>query len=145
MPLTRKLHWHTRAFHEFLLGRARIPFAWGTNDCACFAADGILAITGVDVMEALRGYTSEASAMAKIAAVTGGKTLEDAVVWCAAKHGLTERTHPLTAQRGDLVLYRNAGQLTAGLVHLSGRHVVSPGAHGLMRLPITAVARSWSY
>ena len=144
MPLTRKPHWQTRSFHHYLVERANMPFAWGTNDCACFSADGILAQSGTDIMAELRGYSSEASAMAKIAAVTGGRTLEDAVVWCAAKHGLTERTHPLMAQRGDLVLYKNAGQLTAGLVHLSGRHVVSPSANGLMRLPITAIARSWS-
>jgi hypothetical protein len=48
MALTKIQHWQTRAFHEFLISRARAPFVWGVNDCALFAADGVLAITGVD-------------------------------------------------------------------------------------------------
>ena len=146
MALQRKPYWDTRAFHDFLYARAAVPFAWGTNDCASFAADGILAITGVDVMAELRGYTSGAGALQKIHDVTGGTTLVDAVTWCAAKHGLVEREYPLMAQRGDLVIYKNGdGELAAGLVHLSGRHIVSPGDTCLLRLSITAVVRSWMY
>lgn len=146
MALTRKPHWQTRAFHDLLYSRAFTPFAWGTNDCASFSADGILAITGTDIMAELRGYTTWPGAMQKIHEVTGGSSLEDAIVWCATKYGLQERTHPLMAQRGDLVLYRNAdGTSAAGLVHLTGRHIVSPGETGLLRMPITTVIRSWSY
>ena len=97
-------------------------------------------------MSELRGYDCELGAMRKIREVTGGSSLEDAIEWCAAKHGLVERKHPLMAQRGDLVVYRGADDSrSAGLVHLSGRHIVSPGEQGLLRLPITAVQRSWSY
>jgi hypothetical protein len=108
MPLIRKQHWETRDYHDFLISRADTPFSWGTNDCATFAADGILAITGTDIMAELRGYTTNTGAMQKIHDVLSGSSLEEAVVWCAHKYGLTERTHPLMAQRGDLVLYRNA-------------------------------------
>ncbi len=144
--MTRKDHWATRAYHDYLLSRARTPFAWGTNDCSTFSADGIEAITGVDIMADLRGYTTNTGAMKKIHDVTGGSSLADAVVWCANKYGLTERVHPLMAQRGDLVLYTNDdGELATGLVHLNGRHIVSPGDAGLIRIPITSVTRSWSY
>ena len=144
--LTRIEHWQTRAFHEFLLERASMPFVWGKNDCASFTADGILAITGTDIMVELRGYTTAIGAMQRIHDVTGGSSLEDAVVWCATKYGLTERQHVLMAQRGDLVLYINAdGSFAAGLVALNGRDVVSPGEGGLLRMPLTSIHRCWTY
>lgn len=146
MSLQRKENWDTRAFHDFLVSRANTPFSWGSNDCATFTGDGIMAITGTDIMAELRGYTSGVGAMTKILEVTSGTSLEDAVVWVANEHGLTERTHPLMAQRGDLVLYRNAdGELACGVIHLNGRHIVSPGESGIMRIPITSVSRSWTY
>ena len=146
MSLKRKPLWDTKLFDQFLSDRAKQPFAWGSNDCATFSADGIQVLTGVDIMADLRGYTTNVGAMQKIADVTGFKTLEDAVVWCAAKYALTERTHPLLTQRGDLVLYMNAdGFIAAGLVHLNGRDVVSPGETGLLRMPLTSIYRVWTY
>ncbi|SEB40574.1 DUF6950 family protein [Terriglobus roseus] len=146
MPLQRKPHWATREYHDFLLARAREPFDWGTNDCATFAADGVLAITGVDIMTELRGYTTNTGAMQKIHDVTSGTSFEEAVVWCAGRHGLIERMFPLMAQRGDLVLYRNADDsIAAGLVSLAGREVVSPGDAGLLCMPLTSVHRAWTY
>lgn len=137
--------WDTHYFHPFLLERGNLPFSWGRNDCAAFSADGIQAITGTDVMAELRGYSTEAEAMQRIADVTGGTSLEDAVVWIAAKHGFAERTHILMAQRGDLVLYRNADILACGLVHLNGRDIVSPGTKGIIRMPLTSAYRVWTY
>ena len=73
MALKRAEHWATRAFYEFLLSRAHTPFVWGKTDCALFCADGIKAITGVDIASDFRGsmYIDEASAMQTIKAVTG--------------------------------------------------------------------------
>jgi hypothetical protein len=146
MSLKRTPHWPTREYHDFLLSRARQPFEWGTNDCASFAADGIRAITGVDIMAELRGYTSNVGAMQKIQDVTGASSLEDALAWCANKHDMTERQHVLMAQRGDLVLYHNGdGSIAAGLVSLTGRDVVSPGDGGLLRTPLSSIHRVWTY
>jgi hypothetical protein len=145
--MKRQPHWETREYHEFLLSRAKAPFVWGTNDCALFAADGIKAITGVDIATDFRGkYTDEASALAAIKTIANGTTVADAAAYCATKFGLTELTHPLKAQRGDLVVVRNAdGNAIAGLVHLNGFHVVSVATSGLIRLPITSVLRAWHY
>lgn len=142
--LVRRDHWATREFHDFILQRAKMPFAWGTNDCAMFAADGVEAITGTDIATAFRGrYGSELSAMRTVKEICGGATIADAAAWCAAQHGLEELLHPLLAQRGDLVLVADAGREIAGLVHLSGRHVVTVGEEGLKRVCITAVRRAW--
>ncbi|MGA8109357.1 MAG: hypothetical protein WB974_07965 [Acidobacteriaceae bacterium] len=145
MPLKRTEHWATREYHKFLLARAKTPFAWGTNDCCLFPADAIEAFTGVDLASDFRGkYHDEASAFALIKTVANGTTVADAAAYCAAKHGLIERKFPLTAQRGDLVTIENGGSLIAGVVHLNGRHVVSVGASGLLRMPITNVKRAWA-
>ncbi|HLH35992.1 MAG TPA: hypothetical protein VKX41_15070 [Alloacidobacterium sp.] len=142
--LTRKKHWDTRAFHDFLMSRAATPFQWGVHDCALFAADGIQAITDVDIAADFRGkYTDEAGAFAAIKSIAGGATVADAAAYCMHKRGIPELQHPLMAQRGDLVVVNESGRLIAGLVHLSGRHIVVAGEDGLKRLPITSIVRAW--
>lgn len=146
MHLKRANHWATRSFHNFLVERASTPFTWGLHDCALFAADGILAMTGIDIAAEFRDqYTDEASAMATITKITGveNPTVADAAAYCANRHGLREWRYPLMARRGDLVVVEDSGRLIAGLVHLSGRHVVAAGEDGLMRLPITSIKRAW--
>jgi hypothetical protein len=139
-------HWATRGLDAFLRSRAATPFAWGTHDCALFAADGIEVMTGVDIAADFRGkYSDEAGALEAIRTVAGGATVADAAAWCAAKHGLEEWRHPLCAQRGDLVVYEDeiTGRPVSGLVHLSGRHIVAAGPDGLKRVSITEVLRAW--
>lgn len=145
MALTRTPHWHTRELHLFLQESAHKPFKWGTWDCSLFAALAIQSFTGVDIADDFRPgkYTDQASAFALIKAVTGGSTVADAAAHCAKKHGLTEYTKLLFASRGDLVVMENAGRQIAGIVHLSGRHLVSVSETGLARLPITALQRAW--
>lgn len=152
MSLPRQKHWATRAYHNFLLSRAKTPFAWGQHDCALFAADGIQAITGVDIAADFRGkYSDEVGAMATIKAVCNGSTIADAAAYCAQKHGLTEwadkngKPQPLFARRGDLVVFTApTGGLVAGLVHLSGQ-IVAAGEKELYRFPISKVLRAWRY
>jgi hypothetical protein len=145
MPLIRTPHWATREFHQFLLKRAREPFEWGINDCSLFAADAIQSFTGTDLASDFRGkYTDEAGAFALIKTVTGGTTVADAAAYCARKHGLVERIHPLMAQRGDLVIVPDSGNLISAVVHLNGRHVVTVGEKGLLRISIMLVKRAWA-
>jgi hypothetical protein len=137
-------HWDTRAFHNFLIARAQNPFVWGENDCALFCADGIEAMTGVDIAKDFRGkYHDEASAFALIKTVTGGETVADAAAWCAKKAGLDEWKRPLFARRGDLVVVNDTDRTISGLIHLSGRHVVAVGERGLKRLPLESIERAW--
>jgi hypothetical protein len=103
-------------------------------------------MTGVDIAADFRGkYTDETSAIEAIATITGVEsgTVEDAAAYCAAKHDLTEWAHPLKAQRGDLVIVEHDGALSAGLVHLTGRHVAVASAKGYLKLPITQIKRAW--
>ncbi len=149
MPLTRTNEWDIREFNQFLIDNATAAFAWGTNDCCMFPANAIQAFTGVDIGADFRGqYTDKASAFAAIQTIAAGTTVADAVAYCAAQHGLIEYEHPLCAQRGDLVVIKQAAvavadRLIAGVVHLSGVHLVTVGEGGLVRMPITAVQRAW--
>lgn len=144
MPLKRQKHWATRAYHSFLMERAKTPFAWGVHDCALFAADGVLAVTGTDIAADFRGkYSDQAGAFALIKQLTGGTTVADAAAYCAHRAGLTEWPKPLFAQRGDLVVFQApTGEMVAGLVHLSGC-IVAVGEKGLYRFPISKVLRAW--
>lgn len=152
--LTRVEHWATRALHNFFLSRAHEPFAWGTTDCALFVADGIEAMTGVDIAQDFRGrYATEEEAFALIKTVTGGKTAADAAAWCAAKFEIPELAFPLYAGRGDMVALMDAGRMITGLVALNGRDIIVQGELGLKRIAmvevrgeeeiICAIARAW--
>jgi len=134
-----------RDLHAFLLGRAEAGFAWGRNDCFLFAADAILAMTGVDIADVFRGkYATALGAKRLIRRVTGGGTVAEVAEWCAARHGLAELAHPLCAQRGDLVTLANGdGREIAGIVGLSGRELVAVGEGGLVSVSIGCVKRAW--
>lgn len=150
MAIKRTQHWLTREFDTFLRESKNKPFTWGSNDCCLFAANGIEAITGVNIADDFRGkYTDETSAFALIKTITDGTTVADAAAYCAKKHGLTEWTDktgkplPLMAKRGDLVVVSNAGTLIAGLVDQSGRYVAAMSETGIIRLSIKSVQRAW--
>lgn len=148
--LKRTLHWYREEFHQFLMEREKTPFAWGTNDCCLFPADAIKSFTGHDLAADFRDkYSSEETAFALIQSLTGGSSVEDAAAWCAEKAGLVEwkdragNAGPKFAQRGDLVVIEESGRVIAGVVHLNGRHVISVGEKGLIRLPLRGVKRAW--
>jgi hypothetical protein len=137
-------HWATRSYDRFLISRAFTPYKWGENDCALFVADGIEAITGVDIAADFRGkYDDQASAMKAIKTIAKGKTIADAIAFCAAKYSILEWHQPLFAQRGDIATFNNEGRLICGLIHLNGRDIVAPGDSGLQRFPITLIDRAW--
>lgn len=140
----RSTTWETRELHQFLAYHSHTPFAWGQFDCCLFAADAIQAMTGVDIASEFRGrYDSKLSAFSLIHSVTGGSTVADAAAYCAKQYGLDEWAYPLMAQRGDLVVFHNGGNLIAGIVSLSGTQVISVAESGLVTEPITAIERAW--
>jgi hypothetical protein len=143
MPLKRRQHWATRELNQHIIDRAKAPHIYGQNDCCLFAADGIKAMTGVDIAEDFRGYTTEAGALKTIKKVTSGSNVEHAAEYCAQKYDLAELKYPLMAQRGDLVLIEEADGLKMGLIHLGGACAVVPGEKELRRVPLTSIKRAW--
>jgi cell wall-associated NlpC family hydrolase len=141
----RRKHSWPEDLHAFIEARKSEPFAWGKNDCCIFAADAILAMTGIDVAADYRGksYSDEAGAFAELHQVTGGATVEDAAVYAAGKYGLKSLPSPLFAQRGDLVLFNGDAGLALGIVHLNGRHALVVSTKGLARVPVKNCLKAW--
>jgi hypothetical protein len=135
------------------------PFAWGKNDCATFACDAVLAMTGTDLAEPLRGkydsallaartmnaFVSDIEAKKSVADRKERPTdnlLESTAFAIAAIHGIRQ-VPVLRAQRGDVVLVKLENGLALAIVSLNGHEVIAPGATGLRRLPLRSALRAW--
>lgn len=125
VSLKRRPDWPER-FIAFVESRRHTPFAWGSNDCALFAADGIEAMTGVDLAKEWRGYKSERGALSRIKKAGGMR---------AFASGLSEK-HVGLVQRGDVVLALIEGRETFGLA-LGNGFYCAPGPEGLAFRPMS--------
>lgn len=112
----------------------RTPFAWGTFDCITFAADAVLACTGVDLAADMRGqYSTEPEALALLAQHGGVVALACARLGAVVPVAL--------AQPGDIGV--------ASIDHLHrlavccGGHFLAPGPVGLTYIAPDQVLRVW--
>lgn len=114
--------------------RRPLPHAWGSHDCALFAADMVAAQTGQDFGAPFRGrYHDQAGAEAILAAL-GHDGLADLVDSCLPRG----EGRP---QRGDVVLQpREAGDF---LSVAWGGGLVGPGPEGLVLVPRDPDALFW--
>lgn len=125
--------WQTR-LGALVSQRLPQPFAWGSNDCILFAADAVLACTGVDLAADMRGrYATEADALALLAQHGGPVAL------AVARLG---RVVPVDlAQPGDIGVASIAHQHR--LAVCGGGHFLAPGPAGLVSIPHAQVLRAW--
>lgn len=130
----KKLHdWQVR-FEQFVAERTAKPFTWGTNDCAIFAADCVLAITGVDVaLPAFRQHATERQA-ARVLRRHGG-------VLGIATAALGQPMPASAAQVGDVVLTQAQGRDMLAICN--GATCMAPSAHGLVALPMADARLCW--
>ena len=129
----RKQLWQLE-FERFVAARQAMPFAWGSNDCATFAADCVLAITGVDVaLPALRTHSTELQA-ARLLKKHGG-------VAGIATAALGAPVPVLTAQIGDVVLADAAGHDMLAICN--GSTLMAPGPNGLVHLGLDQARQCW--
>ena len=125
--------WQTR-MEAFVRTRARQPFAWGSNDCAIFAADCVQAITGQDPAPAgLRQHRTAKQACRAIARHGG----LDAIATLA----LGAPMPPALAQVGDVVLVRAAKR--DALAICNGATALAPSAIGLVAVPMAEARLGW--
>jgi len=109
--------------------------AWGSHDCALFAADCVQAMTGEDLAAEFRGtYKDEAGARRTLAA------LGCADVGDLAARYLPEISPP-EARRGDVVMIE--GKYGPFLAIVDGRTAVGPSRRGLEHAPVTSARRGW--
>lgn len=89
-----------RLLSDFIESRRHLPFAWGTNDCCLFASDAVLAITGHDPAEGIRGTYITALGAARLLEERGGVD-GIAAAQCAAAGW--DSCDVRFAKRGDVV------------------------------------------
>lgn len=131
--MSRLRDWAER-LDALVCGRLHEPFEWGRNDCCLFAADAVLACTGTDLAEGLRGSYGDAAGAARLLRRFGG------VAGLAEKSAGTE-IEPVMAQCGDIGLAVIDGRDT--LAVCAGPHWYAPGEHGLALLVLEQVSRAW--
>lgn len=124
--------WRER-FDALVAQRMRTPFAWGSHDCCLFAADAVLASTGVDHASDLRGTYDDAASALRVLRAAGGL---DAV---AARAG--EPVPPLMAQIGDVGVVATEGR--ESLAVCVGSVWLAPAAAGLAALPLESARAAW--
>lgn len=117
-----------------LVARAHAqPFAWGVHDCCLWAADAVLAVTGVDPAADLRGaYRTERDAYCIVHARGGLRGLGD---------GIGPRIHPRLAIAGDVGLVRGTKRVMAGVC--VGEVWMVAATEGLLALPFDAARYAW--
>ncbi len=130
--ITLRCEWRER-FDALVRARMHTPFEWGVHDCCLWAADCVLAVSGIDPAEDLRGTYRNASEAVRLVAQLGGM---EAI---AARGG--EPINPLCAGVGDVglvTLYdRELLAVCAGDVWLA------PGTSGLCARPLVDARSAW--
>ena len=110
-------------------------FAWGTNDCATFAADCVLAATGVDRIADVRTAWSNDREAIRVLAELGGliKAVSDRL-------GPPMST-PALARPGDVGISMQGGR--EALCVCGGVNWHMPAEHGLATLTVDQVVCAW--
>ena len=130
--MTRLEDWPLR-FDSFITSRLCSPFAWGRNDCALFAADQVLAITGQDVADGLRSHRTATQAARVIRRHGGLEAITSRLLVSCAVNG---------ARQGDVLLVRHMGREMLS-VCFDAQCVVAPALQGLAMLSRSAAVRAW--
>lgn len=118
----------------FIESRRDTAFAWGSHDCALFAADWVASVTGKDPADGIRGRYQTALGAGRVIKREGG--LE-----AIADSRLGERVEPKLAQRGDVVLLDGSHGPTLGVC--LGVEAAAPGEDGLMLVPMSRALACW--
>lgn len=140
--LTRREDWPEQ-LAALVKSHVQVPFAWGSNDCALFAAEAVRVMTGTDLAAPWRGqYRDEASARGQRSA-SGHLETGDmvAALYDMAHRALGPAVPPLLARRGDVVLaeHDNGHSLAVCL----GGVATAPGRNGLLMLERAAWRYAW--
>lgn len=114
----------------------RQPFEWGKHDCGIFAADCVLAMTGIDFAEPYRGkYDTEegsARALRRVGKSTHVHIVEENF----------EEISPVMATTGDIGLV-DVGLPVMSLGIINGEVVAVYGLKGIGFIPTDKIVRAF--
>jgi hypothetical protein len=123
--------WQLR-LEAFSRERRNVPFRWGANDCALFAADCVEALTGERLLVGLRGYDGRGAV--RLLQEMGG-------LHGIATQALGAPIAPAFATVGDVVLVRMADSEALGICN--GGVVIGPGPRGIEVSGMDAALAAW--
>lgn len=124
--------WRER-FASFIETRRHVPLVWGRSDCCLTVADAVLAMTGRDFAERLRGYTTQRGAAVALRQ-HGFDSVSDYL------DAILPRTDH--ARAGDVVLLKPSRLGPIALADGRGG-VWGQGQSGLIRAPMPENALAW--
>lgn len=125
--------WQVR-LEAFVRERMDMPFAWGTNDCAIFAADCVRAITGADVaLPSLRLHRNEVQAARSLKKHGGLAGIATAA--------LGQPIPAALAGIGDVVLSKACERDMLAICN--GTTCMAPGPNGIVYLPMSTASKCW--
>lgn len=124
--------WQVR-MQAFVRERRKMPFAWGRNDCAVFAADYLEAVTGERVCTDLRAHTNAREALQTLERAGGVRAI--------ATRALGEPIPVVLAGVGDVVVIA-VGKREA-LAVCNGGTAVAPGPAGVVAVPMQQALAAW--
>lgn len=129
----KRLHdWQLR-LEAFARARTEAPFAWGSNDCALFAADAVHALTGERLCEELRGYDSARQAIRIL--------LEQGGVQGLATKALGGPIPVAMAAVGDVVTVRTGKREAMAICN--GGTAIAAGPEGMVAVPMAFATAAW--
>lgn len=114
----------------------RTPFAWGSHDCALFAANVVQSMTGEDFAAPFRGRYSTGTGALLALRSNGAEDLADYVT-----RVLGEPIAPALARRGDVVMFSAAEGDALGVV--VGAEAAAAGPQGITWIPMAAWSKAW--
>lgn len=119
---------------NFIKSRESSLFEWGVNDCVLFAAGCAQAMTGADLSEKYRGYTTEMGAALIIGRAGGLREL--------VSSNVGPEISPKIARRGDWVLIEENEIQSLGVC--MGSIVIAVSRyHGIVRRPMPEAITAW--
>jgi hypothetical protein len=132
--------WQTR-FSRFGEQRARMPFAWGTNDCCVHASASVEALTGVNPMAGFEPYGTEAGAKRRALLRLLRRIDKPGGLRALVSTHMGNEIAPVMAGVGDLVLLRNEGREM--LAVCNGVNAMGPGKGGMVTLSMQDALAAW--
>lgn len=124
-----------QALSREAIRHAMTPYEYGEHDCILFAANCVLAMTGIDHAEDIRGRYSNALEAAKIIKSNGFDSLGDMIASRLPEIEVRE------VGRGDVVLCDGPmGEFAAMVV---GKTCAGPGPNGLVHVPKSQALRGF--
>lgn len=111
-------------------------FDWETCNCALFAADAVIAMTGHDFAKVYRGPKTKRGMISRMLRVSGGD-----VVTTAIKEGGNPK-QPSMAKRGDVVSIKYNGMNILGICNGGSSFFISEN-EGLIIIPTLKCSNAW--